>query len=108
MRRIEANAARTARIVARRPMRYRRGADPALDRAAHVHASSSLAWCGSRLIVVQDDAAFLGVVDPATGLVDDAPFDAGAGDVRQFSVARGNKRLKPDLEASVVLDGRVI
>jgi hypothetical protein len=105
---IERAPALAARIVSRRPMRYRRGADPALDRPAHVRAASSLVWCESRLIVVQDDAAFLAVVDPATGLVDDTAMAAGPGGVRLFGTARGNKRDKPDLEAAVVLGPRVI
>jgi hypothetical protein len=98
----------TARIVARRPMHYRGGADASLDRPAHVRAASAIVWCGARLVVIQDDAAFLGVVDPATGLVDDVPMAAGPGGVRLFGVARGNKRDKPDLEAAVVLGARVI
>lgn len=97
-----------ARIVARRPMRYRRGADASLDRPAHVRAASALVWVGARLCVVQDDAAFLGVVDPATGLVDDVPLAAGPGGARTFDVARGNKRDKPDLEAAFALDDRLI
>src|SRR5262245_36878490 len=89
-------------------MRYRGGADPSLDRPAHVRAASALAWIGERLVVVQDDAAFLGVVDPATGLVDDVPMAPGPGGARVFEPRRGNKADKPDLEAAFADGDRVI
>ncbi|HTJ41455.1 MAG TPA: hypothetical protein VL463_05140 [Kofleriaceae bacterium] len=97
-----------ARVIARRPMRYARGADASIDRPAHVRAASALVWVGARLCVVQDDASFLGVVDPSSGLVDDVPFAAGPGGARTFDVARGNKRDKPDLEAAFALDDVLI
>jgi hypothetical protein len=96
-----------ARIIARTPMRYRGGADAALDRPAHVRAASALVVLDGRLITAQDDAGFLGVIDPASGLVDDVPLPAPDG-VRQFGVARGNKAAKPDLEAACVIDQRVV
>lgn len=92
------------RIVERLPMRYRRGADPSLDRPAHVRAASGLAWLGDRLVAVQDDAAFLAIVAPATGLCDDVALPTGAGGRRVFDAGLGNKRDKPDLEA-VLADG---
>ncbi len=49
--------------------------------------------------MVQDDAAFLGVVDPSTGLVDDVPLPSVAGR-RVFDKTIGNKADKPDLEAA--------
>lgn len=98
-----------ARVVARRPLVYRRGADPALDRPAHVRAASSIVWCGDALVVIQDDAAFLGVVDPATGLVDDVALPAGPGGRRVFDKGIGNKADKPDLEAGYVdAEGRLV
>jgi hypothetical protein len=87
-------------IHARRPLLYRRGADAALDRPAYVRAASALVWLGEKLVVVQDDAAFLGVVEVATGLVDDIPFAAGPGGRRVFDAVIGNKADKPDLEAA--------
>ncbi len=96
-----------AQIVARRPLRYRAGADPSLDRPAHVRAASALVALGDRLVVAQDDASFLGVIDPATGLVDDIALPAPDG-VRQFGTARGNKQRKLDLEAALALDGQLI
>jgi hypothetical protein len=92
-------------VLGRRPLQYRRGADAALDRPGHVRASSALVWLGERLIVVQDDAAFLGILDPATALVDDVPFLTQV--PRTFDAARGNKADKPDLEAAYV-DGDLL
>jgi hypothetical protein len=88
-----------ARVVRRRPMRYAAGADPAHDRPEHVRAASGLAWVGDRLAVIQDDASFVALVDPNTGLADAFPLPAGPGGARQFDDARGNKGEKLDLEA---------
>jgi hypothetical protein len=63
-----------------------------------VRASSALCWVGADLAVLQDDAAFLGLVDPATGWVDAVPLPAAADGRRQFDAARGNKAQKPDFE----------
>lgn len=95
----------SVRIVRRLPLRYRRGADPALDRPAHVRAASALCWLGEHLCVLQDDAAFLGLVDPATGEVEDLPLPAGPGGARTFDERRGNKAAKPDFELAFS-DGR--
>ncbi len=96
-----------ARVVRRLPMRYAAGADPALDRPAHVRAGSGLARLrtpgGERLAVVQDDANFLAVVDPATGLAEAVTLPAGAGGRRTFSKAEGTKHHKLDLEACCLL-----
>ena len=93
-----------ARVVRRTPLHYRDGADAALDRPGHVRAGSSLARVGDRLVVVQDDANFLAVVDPATGLAEAVPLPVGEGGLRQFDATRGNKAHKLDLEACVMLD----
>jgi hypothetical protein len=90
-----------ARIVGRRPLRYRSGAEALLDRPAHVRASSALCWVGGELVVLQDDAAFIGVVDVATALVEDVPLPAGADGRRVFDARRGNKAEKPDFELGV-------
>ncbi len=58
-----------ARIVRKVPLVYAAGADPALDRPAHVRAGSGLAWIGGVLAVMQDDANFIALADPVTGLV---------------------------------------
>lgn len=80
-------------------MRYAAGADAALDRPQHVRAASSVAWVGARLAVVQDDANFIALVDPATGLADAITLPVGEGDLRLFDDERGNKKFKLDLEA---------
>ena len=82
-------------------MRYAAGADASHDRPAHVRAASGLAWLGTRLAVIQDDAGFVALVDPATGLAESLTLPAGAGGARQFDDGRGNKHAKPDLEALV-------
>lgn len=94
-----------ARVVRRTPLHYRAGADPALDRPAHVRAGSSVARLGGRLVVVQDDANFFALVDPDSGDAEAITLAAGAGGVRQFDEGRGNKRHKLDLEACVVVPG---
>jgi hypothetical protein len=101
------DASLRARVVRRVELRYAGGADAALDRPAHVRAGSGLAWVGRRLAVVQDDASFLALVDPATGAADAVPLPAGPGGARQFDTARGTKHLKLDLEACVVVPGAV-
>ena len=90
------------------PLWYRDGAAPALDRPAFVRAGSGVTWWGGRLAVVQDDTAFVALVDPVTGLAEGVPLPMPDG-VRQFGVDRGNKRHKPDLEAVLTLpDGRLL
>lgn len=87
-------------------MRYSAGADASIDRPEHVRAASGIAWIGARLAVVQDDANFLALVDPDTGMADAITLPAGAGGLRQFDDARGNKNDKLDLEAlAAVVDG---
>ena len=92
-----------ARVVSRTPLLYARGADRELDRPAHVRAGSALvALRGGRLAVIQDDACFLAVIDPASGTALDVPFP-GEGP-RQFDDTRGNKKQKLDLEAAFVAE----
>jgi hypothetical protein len=93
----------TARVLRTTPLLYAEGADPSLDRPAHVRAGSGVAWVGGRLAVVQDDAAFLALVDPATAHVRSITLEAAHGGVRQFDDGRGNKHLKADLEACVTV-----
>jgi hypothetical protein len=84
-----------ARVVKRTPLLYDRGADPALDRPAHVRAGSALVRLDTHtLAVVQDDASFLAVLDgvghaTATLHVRDMPLPAPDG-VRLFDDGRGN------------------
>ena len=97
-----------ARVRSRKALVYDEGADPAVDRPAHVRAGSALALVdGPRLVVVQDDAAFLALVDPASGRATSVMLPAGPGGARQFDDGRGNKADKLDLESAVAV-GAVI
>jgi hypothetical protein len=96
-----------ARVVRRVALRYRDGADAETDRPAHVRAGSGLAWVdtpeGRRIAVVQDDAHFVALVDPADGMALPIALPAGPGGRRQFDDARGTKASKLDLEAIVAV-----
>ncbi|MDQ2638966.1 MAG: hypothetical protein M3Y79_00050 [Pseudomonadota bacterium] len=91
-----------ARIVARTPLLYAEGPDRALDRPAHVRAGSGLRLVdtsgGPRLMVAQDDASFLALVDPITMRTTSVALPAGPGGVRLYGDDRGNKKDKLDLE----------
>lgn len=81
-------------------MRYAGGAEACLDQPAHVRAASGLAWVGGALAVIQDDASFVALVDPARpGEARAVALPTGADGIRQFDDRRGNKHLKLDLEA---------
>lgn len=107
MREVEAveDGGLSARVVSRTPLLYAAGADPRQDRPPHVRAGSSLAWVEGRLAVVQDDANFVALVDPATLRAAAVPLPAGHGGKRQFDDARGTKAHKLDLEACVSVPG---
>lgn len=99
------DGALSARVVSRTPLLYAEGADPAQDRPAHVRAGSSLAWVEGRLAVVQDDANFVALVDPATLRARAVPLPAGHAGKRQFDDVRGTKAHKLDLEACLSVPG---
>src|SRR5262245_19337543 len=90
-------------IVDRRPLLYAEGPSADEDRPPNVRAASGLAWLGDELAVVQDDANFLALIAPATGLTRAIPLERGPGGLRQFDDARGNKAHKLDLEAIVTI-----
>ena len=92
-----------ARVTGRLAMRYAGGALATEDRPAHVRAASGLTWVGDRLAVIQDDASFLALVNPETGIADAFPLPTGTDGVRQFDTVRGNKNHKMDLEAIALL-----
>lgn len=95
----------TARVVRRVPLLYAMPAAEDLDRPPHVRAGSSLAWYGTRLAVVQDDANFLALVDVESGKARHISLPAGADGRRQFDDTLGNKEHKHDFEALVNLSG---
>jgi hypothetical protein len=97
------------RVVGRWALLYAEGADPALDRPAHVRSGSGCVFvetpAGRRLAVVQDDALFVALVDVATRKTTAVPLPtlAGSEGRRLFDAGRGNKKDKLDLEACAVL-----
>jgi len=98
-----ADPALTARVVRSLPLLYAKGADPALDRPAHVRSASGLVRVDGQIAVIQDDANFIALIDPATGLARPVTLPAGEGGLRQFDDVRGNKRYKLDLESCVTI-----
>ncbi len=99
-----ADPALTARVTRRVRLHYDAGADDRLDRPASVRSGSSLAWAAGGIIVIQDDANFLAVIDPDGQRTRAITLPAGQGGLRQFDDRRGNKRHRLDLEACVALD----
>ena len=97
-----------ARVVRRISLRYRGGADDALDRPAHVRAASGLCRWRGGLAVVCDDVSFAGVLDPDSGLVDPITLPHAPGGRRQFDQGRGNKADKLDLESVFAAGERLI
>lgn len=95
----------TLRAVLRapRPLQYTRvpGIDDGLPQ--HVRAASAARRRGNRLVIVQDDVLAFALLD-AAGCVLPLGLPAGPGGQRVFDTERGNKHLKPDLEAAVVFD----
>lgn len=90
----------------RRALHYREGADPTIDRPAHVRAASGVARLGGRLAIVQDDASFLAYVDGNDVVA--LPLPHSVDGARQFDDSRGNKKHKLDLEACVMLGDTLI
>ncbi len=90
-----------ATILRRWPLLYAEGADPALDRPDHARSGSALVRVGDRLVIIQDDANFLGLYDPGAGRLTALTLPEGPGGKRQFDKGRGNKMDKLDLEAAV-------
>ena len=93
----------SARLVDRRPLMYAEGADNREDRPAHVRAASGLVWFAGQLAMVQDDAGFLALVEPASGRTSAVALPRGPGGHRQFDDVRRNKADKLDLEAVLVV-----
>ena len=96
------------------PLLYREGGSHADDHPAFVRAASAVIHWQHQRVIVQDDVNALGVgafeqeVFPAKGL-QPLLLPRGAGGRRRHEDALGNKQLKLDLEAAVVLpDGRLL
>lgn len=113
MPRAQVDPALGVRVLGTRALRYDTAAAPDDDRPAHVRAASGLAFVSGRLAVIQDDAAFIGMV--AGRRRDSGELEHGAGEVsalalprgaagrRRFEVGLGNKMEKLDLEACVAV-----
>src|SRR5947209_2762595 len=72
-----------ARVMAERELIY--DADTsAVDRPAHVRAGSGMSWSGERMVVIQDDADYLAIIDgnATTGGVSGMRLKAQAGGKR--------------------------
>lgn len=87
-----------ARVTSSRPLLYSAGADRSTDRPAHVRAASGICAFAGRLAIVQDDAAFIALLEPS-GDVSAVTLPSGPNGARQFDDGRGNKADKPDLES---------
>jgi len=99
----------TATLGTPQPLLFSHGAYPLEDLPAHVRAASSIRRQGHRLVILQDDVSALVVLDPATGSTQPILLPTGPNGARVFDDERGNKLLKPDLEACIVLpDGRLV
>ncbi len=99
----------TATLATPQPLLYEHGAHPMEDLPAHVRAASSIRRQGERLVIAQDDVSALALLDPATGKTQPLLLPTGPNGARIFDDVRGNKKLKLDLEASILLpDGRFI
>ncbi len=85
-----------------RALHYASEAEAHDDRPPHVRAASGLAFHGGRLVVAQDDAAFLAIV--ASDGVSALKLPRGLHGRRRFEVAIGNKLDKLDLESMVAID----
>lgn len=91
-----------------RPLRYDEGADEHEDRPAHVRAASGAAWIGERIVVVQDDASFLALVEPDSGRTRSVSLPRGNRGRRLFDERRGTKRWKLDLESCAVVQSTFV
>jgi len=95
-------------LLEARPLLFGAG-DGARDLPGHVRAGSALRLWGQRLVVVQDDVHALALLDEVSGVVTALALPPGADGRRTFGDAIGNKGLKMDLEACLVLpDGRLV
>lgn len=93
-----------AHVIRRVAMTYHEGASEAEDRPPHVRAASGLSAFREYLVVIQDDANWLALID-ADGRVHALPLPAGPSGSRIFSPDRGNKHEKFDLEACTTVPG---
>lgn len=96
----------SATITGRATLAWRTDADREAAGTPFPRAASGLARWGAELVMVQDDAASLALLDPTTGLATAVALPNPEG--RRFDPDHAPKRLKPDLESCLVatIDGR--
>lgn len=92
-------------IEAVHELRYTAPARDELEGLSHIRAASGIAFVGDRLIVVQDDVAFLG--ERRGDRVDAIALPYAPGGRRRFEAALGNKHEKLDLEACIAIEGEL-
>jgi hypothetical protein len=92
-----------AQIVNSTPLLYEDGANPGLDRPAHVRAASGIACINGYFTIVQDDTNFIALVDSTRGKVTSITLPRGKDGKRQFDDGRGNKKFKMDLESCALI-----
>jgi len=101
LRRAEFTSSLQAHVINRRALRYTDAATPFDGRPRHVRAGSGLNWVAGKLAVLQDDALFIGLVDPVSGAVTSIALPPDAAGHRLYHGKQGKAR-KPDFECSVV------
>lgn len=101
MRHARIDPALSIRVLGSRELKYSEPGRTEDDRPEHVRAASGLAFHGGRIAVLQDDAAFIGMV--AGNEVAALTLPRGVGGRRRFEVGLGNKHDKLDLEACVAI-----
>lgn len=94
-----------AHIVARTPMVYQDEVRSEFGRPAHVRAASSLAFFCEHLAIIQDDANFLAMVDPADHAARTVVLPESESGNRVFDWDAGTGHDKLDLEACVSVPG---
>lgn len=92
----------SAVLRSRTALHYSDGADATLDRPGYVRAASAIVRAANYTVIVQDDANFVALIDPA-GALRGLALPPGPDGLRQFDDQRGNKALKLDLEACAVI-----
>ena len=92
-----------AHVTRRIAMLYDEGPSAAADRPAHVRAASGLSAFNEFLVVIQDDANWLALIDAAG--IHALPLPPGPSGARIFSGDRGNRHEKFDLEACTTVPG---
>lgn len=91
------------------PLVYAGGTSATDDIPAYVRAASAVRRFGGRLLVVQDDANVLALVQSPDGAAEAILLPVGRDGRRVFDDRIGNKSLKLDLEACAALgDGRLV